>query len=83
MCKTINIAINEDGCINFIYDDDLCDIISHLKDGYGSIRRASYVEPRKDGWYITFMNGEEIGPFVSRTAAIDREKQLLLEGEIK
>lgn len=43
MPKTLEVAVNPDGTLNFIYDDETAQILQEL--GMMEVKRASHVEP--------------------------------------
>ena len=75
--KTSKIAIETDGTITMIYDDEIADLIAL---GNGTITRVSNVEPTNAwpyGWTVTMTNPAEPFPlpgvFRLRTAALAAE----------
>lgn len=65
------------GVMRAIYDDDLAPL---LNNGQFSIERASHVEPTHDGLWTADMspvNGPVLGPFNSRAAALEAEREFL------
>ena len=65
------IVINPDGSMEFIYADDLRDLID---EGNATIHRVSNVEPGIDGfWYAQMINGPILGPFKYRQDALNAE----------
>jgi hypothetical protein len=70
--------IRPDGAVRFVYDDALRDLLAL---GQSSIRRASHVEPSRDGrWTADLgpMQGPVLGPFETRAAALDAERAWLV-----
>lgn len=74
-CHTL--TIDPTGDVRLIYDDELAVVARAL--GTVSIRRASHVEWLGDGWYadLSPMNGETLGPFDTRGAALAAERDWL------
>jgi hypothetical protein len=72
----IELFISE-GVVRGIYDDALAPI---LQLGKSRITRASHVEPTLDGAWTADMspiNGPILGPFSSRSAALEAEREFL------
>ena len=71
----IQIVINE-GEIRFIHQDDLAEA---FQAGKAITRRASHVEPGKDGWNADLrpVNGPVLGPFNRRDTALQAEDNWL------
>ena len=68
----IDLIVERDGSVRMIYDETI-DVRSL---GDPTIRRGSYVEPAKGGrWKVdlTPMNGPVLGPFTSRSVALEEE----------
>jgi hypothetical protein len=63
--------------VEAIYADDAVELLKGL--GNVSIRRASHVEPEEDGWYADMspVGGPKLGPFSTRSRAIQSEVQWL------
>ncbi len=63
--------------VEAIYADDAVELLKDL--GNVSIRRASHVEPEEDGWYADMspVGGPKLGPFSTRSRAIQSEVQWL------
>jgi hypothetical protein len=63
--------------VEAIYADDAVELLKGL--GKVSIRRASHVEPEEDGWYADMspVGGPKLGPFSTRSRAIQSEVQWL------
>jgi hypothetical protein len=69
--------IRPDGAVCFIYDDGLRGLLAL---GQATIRRASHVEPTPGGQWtadLAPMDGPVLGPFGTRTAALDAEQAWL------
>jgi hypothetical protein len=69
--------IQPDGTIRFVYEDALRGLFAL---GWPTIRRASQVEPTPDGqWTADLgpMDGPVLGPFETRTGALDAERAWL------
>jgi hypothetical protein len=76
--KKIRIKINEKG-IKFIYNDELRPL---LQIGKSKIQRASHVEPTDDNKWIADLapsGGPILGPFQTRTEALQAEVQWIDE----
>lgn len=71
------LIIRPDGRLECVYSDALRPVLTRL--GLVRIRRASHVEPCEEqgriGWLadLSPMNGPNLGPFKTRTAAIRAE----------
>ena len=76
MCKSYNVAVRPDGCIQFIYADELFDF---LDSGESTIKRVSFVEPGDGGWYANMepINGPLLGPYKLRGKALEAEVRWL------
>ena len=75
----MNINITTDGELRFIYADDLQPL---LELGTPQVRRASHVEPNKDGRWTADMSpvsGPVLGPFTLRSEALAAEANWLSE----
>ena len=75
----MNINITVTGEVRFIYADDLQPL---LELGSPQVRRASHVEPNKDGRWTADMSpvcGPLIGPFTLRSEALAAEVNWLSE----
>ncbi len=73
------ITIDEEGVIQFIYDDRLHDL---LDEGDKTITRASHVEPDVSMQWTADMgpvNGPTLGPFEFRADALEQERQWLID----
>jgi len=73
----MKILIKPDGTTVFIYDDRLRSLMA---EGKSEIRRASHVEPTKDGKWEADMspvNGPILGPFETREEALREEVKWL------
>lgn len=73
----MNLLITPEGIVRCVYGEtvDLCSL------GPLSIRRASHVEPDVDGHWLADLSpvdGPVLGPFDSRSAALDAEQQWLV-----
>lgn len=70
--------INTDGKLEFIYNDQMTDL---LDEGASTIRRASYVEPGADGrWYADMSpiaSDRVLGPYKLRSTALAAEIEFL------
>jgi len=70
------ISFNEDGSVQSLYNEEL-----NLEEiGDLNIKRASYVEPDKDGnWYVDLkpINGKILGPFKKRSEALKEEHKYI------
>ena len=72
----MNLLIKADGSVQCVYDETV-DLGSL---GPLTIRRASHVEPDADGCWLADLSpveGPMLGPFDSRSAALDAEHQWL------
>jgi hypothetical protein len=70
--------IRPDGTVRFLYDDALRGLLAL---GPPTIRRASHVEPTRDGrWTADLgpMDGPVLGPFETRGTALDAERAWLI-----
>jgi hypothetical protein len=70
--------IRPDGAVRFVYDDALRSLLAL---GQPTIRRASHVEPTRDGqWTVDLgpMDGPVLGPFETRAAALGAERAWLV-----
>ncbi len=75
----MNINITTDGELRFIYADGLQPL---LELGMPQVRRASHVEPNKDGRWTADMSpvsGPVLGPFTLRREALAAETNWLSE----
>ncbi len=74
----MKLVIKPDGTIQFIYNDDLRDLLS---EGSAKITRASHVEPCGTLWQADLapVNGPVLGPFNTRKEALDAEVQWLTD----
>lgn len=72
----IEIVINK-GTAKAIYSDAVLDYLEVL--GKPEIKRASYVEPGKDGWTadLSLSGGPVLGPFRTRGEAVKAELEWL------
>ena len=73
----MNLLINADGSVRCVYNETVD--LSSL--GPLTIRRASHVEPDADGRWLADLRpveGPMLGPFSSRSAALDAEQQWLV-----
>ncbi len=69
------LAINPDGTIVMIYNDDNREL---FEQGIVSITRVSSVEPNPDGsWSATMIDGVVLGPYKLRKDALDAEVKYL------
>lgn len=75
MSQELQIVVSE-GEIRFIHQDDLAEA---FQAGKASTRRASHVEPGKDGWKADLrpVNGPVLGPFNRRDTALQAEDNWL------
>ena len=71
------ISFNEDGTIQSLYNEKLT--LEEL--GNINIKRASYVEPENDLWYVDLspINGPKLGPFKKRSDALILEHNYINE----
>jgi hypothetical protein len=72
------LKVNRDGTLVGIYDDELQPLFTEL--GQPIIRRASHVEPTKDGQWTADMGpigGPVLGPFSLRGEALQAERAWL------
>jgi hypothetical protein len=72
------IVIAPDGTLRCIY----CEMLDLAMLGAVEIRRASFVEPDRDGhWFadLSPVNGPSLGPFPRRRDALAAEAQWLIE----
>lgn len=71
------ISVNENGALQFIYDDDLA-FLTELGDA--TTKRASQVEPTDNNeWTATMNDGTVLGPFKLRQEALAAEIEFLKE----
>lgn len=78
MSKEIIISFDADGNANTIYTEAID--LSEL--GKLQIKRASHVEPTEDGQWTADMSpvhGPVLGPFTTRSEALDKEVEWLEE----
>lgn len=78
----MNLIVQPDGTVEFIYDDaiDLAGL------GRLTIARASHVEPTPTGQWtadLSPVSGPVLGPFRTRTAALQAERIWLEEHRLK
>jgi hypothetical protein len=66
----MKILISKQGEIKFIYTDELVKL-SQLDNAV--IERVSNVEPCKGGWHAQMKDGNVLGPFPTRTEALQQE----------
>ena len=74
----MQLLINPQGGVRCVYAED----IDLHELGPLSIRRGSHVEPTEDGQWMTDLSpvgGPTLGPFTTRTAALDAEVSWLHE----
>lgn len=71
---THQIVINSDGSIEFIYSDELRDLV---EEGVSTITRISNVEPEGTKWVATMLDGVRLGPFNLRQQALNAEIEYL------
>ena len=71
------ISFNEDGTIQSLYNEKLS--LEEL--GNINIKRASYVEPENDLWYVDLspINGPKLGPVKKRSDALILEHNYINE----
>jgi len=77
-----SIKIHPDGRLEFLYDDHLRPFLDL---GPASITRASHIEPTFAHEWIADMSplhGPQLGPFLSRSAALDAERDWILRHTI-
>jgi len=70
--------IRPDGAVQFVYDDALRGLLGL---GRAAIRRASHVEPTRDGQWTADLgpiDGPVLGPFETRAATLDAERAWLV-----
>jgi hypothetical protein len=70
--------IRPNGAVQFVYDDALRGLLAL---GQATIRRASHVEPTRDGQWTADLgpiDGPVLGPFETRAAALDAEQAWLV-----
>jgi len=70
--------IRPDGAVRFVYEDALRGLLAL---GRAAIRRASHVEPTRDGQWTADLgpnDGPVLGPFETRAAALDAEQAWLV-----
>ena len=75
------IKIDLDGKIHFIWSDTFVELAEL---GHSTIRRASHVEPNRDGQWeadLSLSGGPRLGPFRTRSEALNAEISWL-EGEL-
>lgn len=67
--------------IRFVYSDDMLGLLGQ---GKSQIQRASHVEPGAGGWQADMspVNGPVLGPFATRTEALQHEVEWLLAHNI-
>jgi hypothetical protein len=82
--RNVEVLVEPDGAVKFIYDDDLIEVLGEL--GVARIARASHVEPSEDSpgeWMVdmSLTTGEatQLGPFSTRREAIAAEVNFLRE----
>lgn len=71
-----DVVVSTDGGLSSIY----CELINFKEFGPSQIRRASHVEPTEDGRWLADLSpsaGPLLGPFDSRSQAIEAEVQWL------
>jgi hypothetical protein len=74
MNHEVTFRVNADGSVEFIYSDELRQILE--QNGVLKIARASHVEPGIDNkWYadLSLINGPKLGPFEERMQALTAE----------
>jgi hypothetical protein len=74
-----SITITPEGSINFIYGDDLNEL---LAEGSPTVTRASHVEPDSRGQWVADLSpvsGPSLGPFKLRSEALAAEVAWLEE----
>jgi hypothetical protein len=79
MGGVVKITFEVDGRIKFIYDDSLAEIAQEV--GELTIKRASHVEPVfGEGWEADMspVGGPVLGPFFTRGAALEAEREWLV-----
>lgn len=79
----MRITFEVDGRIKFIYDDMAAEVAQEV--GPLSIKRASHVEPTASGlWWADMapVGGPQIGPFRSRAAALNAEREWLVDNNL-
>lgn len=82
--KEYIIAVDENGCLQFIYDDALAFLLRG-SDRTASVKRASHVEPNEQGKWTADMSpvgGPVLGPFDFRQEALTAETDWLMENYI-
>jgi hypothetical protein len=73
------VSIKADGTIRFVYDDEL-EALKYA--GPSSTRRASFVEPDRNGLWVADLSpidGPVFGPFRLRKTALDAERDWIEE----
>jgi len=73
----MDIIISKTGQLRFIYSDDLLGLVEQ---GSAVVRRASHVEPCVGGWSADMspVDGPTLGPFKTRSEALQHEVEWLL-----
>jgi hypothetical protein len=71
------LVINPDGSLEFIYNDELRDLVDQ---GDATITRVSNVEPNENGeWIASMCDGAHLGPYRFRQDALDAEVEHIYE----
>lgn len=80
MAEEMTIVVSG-GKARFIYSDDLLGLTAM---GKQTTRRASHVEPTDEGWIadLTPVNGPVLGPFPTRSEALQMEVDWLKSNHI-
>ncbi len=80
MSQEFQIAVSDNGELQFVYSDMLYATLKDLGDT--KIQRASHVEPLDgENWYATLLDGSKtvLGPFTQRQSALQAEIEYLQE----
>jgi len=82
MKSEMQVIVGNDGTLRFIYDDALLPL---NEQGKLQVRRASHVEPNDEGKWEADMSpvgGPVLGPYDTRTLALDEEVKWLNTNKI-
>lgn len=82
MGKTLDVFISPDGTMQFVHSDDLSIALLGNDFSEATTKRASHVEPDGNGGWTADLgpvSGPLLGPFRTRTEALDAELTWLAE----